>query len=42
MYKVMDELYGTLGVEERYSLVQGENIFMPSIKVEATNIKGVS
>jgi hypothetical protein len=23
MYKVRDELYGTLGVEERYNLVQG-------------------
>jgi hypothetical protein len=42
MYKGRDELYGTLGEEDRYSLVQGKNIFIPSFKVEETNIKGVS
>jgi hypothetical protein len=42
MYKGRDEIYGTLGVEERYSLVQGYNIFMSSIKFEEKNIKGVS
>jgi hypothetical protein len=42
MYKGNDKIYGILGVEERYSLVQGENNFMPSINVEAINIKRVS
>jgi hypothetical protein len=41
MSKKREALYGTLGVEERYPLVQGYNIVMPSIKVEETNIKGV-
>ena len=42
MSKRREELYGTSRVEERYPLVQGSNIYMPSIKVEATKIKGVS
>jgi len=37
-----EEIYRKLGVEERYPLGQGYNIFIPSIKFEAKNIKGVS
>jgi len=39
MSKRREELYGTLGVEERYHLVQGYNILMLSIKYEEKNIK---
>ena len=35
-------LYGSVGVEDRYSLLQGYNIFMFSIKVETKNINGVA
>lgn len=40
MYKGMNEFYGTLGVERRYTLIKGWNIFMFSIKVKEKNIKG--
>jgi hypothetical protein len=36
------ELFGEIGLKGRHRLVQGYNIFMPSIKVETTNFKGVS
>ena len=35
------DLYGTVGVEERYYLLQGYSIFMFSIKLETKNINGV-
>lgn len=42
MCKAKEDIYGKLGVQERYPLVQGYNISMSLIKLETTNIKGFS
>ena len=41
MSKRMEELYGKLGVEERFPLVRGCYICMSSLKVETKITKGV-
>ena len=41
MSKRREELYGKLGVEERYPLAQGYGIFTSQIKVETKHSKGV-